>query len=121
MTSGRDGDTKVVAVPRPADPAGGTPYLMVLYGCSAGELLSLNRPSYTIGRGEDVDFQVVDAGISRHHARIAVNAGVVTVEDLHSTNGTRVNGQVLENACPLLDGDKVSIGTTTILKFTCHG
>jgi two-component system, cell cycle response regulator len=31
-----------------------------------------------------------------------------------------VNNQVLEQACPLLDGDKVSIGATTILKFTCH-
>ena len=82
MTSGRDGDTKVVAVPRPADLAAGTPYLMVLYGRSAGELLSLNRPSYTVGRGEDVDFHVDDAGISRHHARITVNAGVVTIEDL---------------------------------------
>ena len=120
-SSGRDGNTKVVAVPRPSDPGAGTPYLIVLRGRSAGELLSLSRPSYIVGRAEDADFHVDDDGISRHHARITVDAGVVTIEDLHSTNGTRVNDQILEQPCPLLDGDKISIGTITIVKFTCHG
>jgi pSer/pThr/pTyr-binding forkhead associated (FHA) protein len=84
-SSGRDGDTRVFAVPTPPDPAAGTPHLIVLRGRSAGELLSLNRPSYTVGRAEDADFHVDDDGISRHHARITVDAGVVTIEDLRST------------------------------------
>lgn len=115
------GNTRIVGPPSPPDDRG-TPYLIVLNGQLAGELLTLiDHSSYVIGRGDDADFRLIDAGISRHHARVSVDGEHVLVEDLHSTNGTRLNGAPLTFARELADGDKISVGTATILKFTWHG
>ena len=49
----------------------------------------LNR----LGRVEDNDFQINDDSISSHHCQIELKDGVITVWDLHSTNGTSIDGQ----------------------------
>jgi diguanylate cyclase (GGDEF)-like protein len=46
-----------------------------------------------------------------------VEAGGLHIEDLQSANGTRVNGQHVHGAI-LRDGDKIQVGSVTILKFT---
>jgi diguanylate cyclase (GGDEF)-like protein len=114
-------NTRIVGPPAaPDDP--GTPYLIVLNGQLAGELLTLvDHASYVIGRGDDADFRLIDAGISRHHALVSVDGERVLVEDLRSTNGTTLNGDRLTAVRELADGDKLSVGTATILKFTWHG
>ena len=47
---------------------------------------------------------------SRYHARIIVEPGGVSVEDLGSRNGTYVNGGRIEGRVRLQDGDKIRIG-----------
>src|SRR4029079_4099505 len=44
-----------------------------------------------IGRAPDVDVRLSDRGVSARHATIAVTGGRVLIQDLGSTNGTRVN------------------------------
>src|SRR5690606_33178230 len=66
------------------------------------------------------DLFVQDVGISRMHARIFSRGRDIFVEDLESANGTFLNGVVVNNQQRLQDGDKITLGSTTILKFTYH-
>jgi diguanylate cyclase (GGDEF)-like protein len=94
-------------------------YLIVLAGTNVGEMFKLSREATTIGRGQQADIQIIDEGISRRHARLVADNEAVYVEDLGSTNGTFVNGQKVARE-PLHDGDKIQVGSTTILKFSYH-
>src|SRR5262249_11776906 len=59
---------------------------------------------------------VIDAGtVSRQHARIRVQSGVATIEDLGSTNGTFVNGTRISTATQFTAGSKIALGTTELL------
>ena len=63
--------------------------------------------------GRDEALTRVDLpGVSRHHARLVIQDGVATVEDLGSKNGTFVNGSDAVGIAPLTDGDKVALGRT---------
>jgi diguanylate cyclase (GGDEF)-like protein len=71
-----------------------------------------------LGRAERADIRVLDDGVSREHAAIQRDGGKVVLVDLGSTNGTFCNGTRIEQRHDLSDGDKISIGATTILRFT---
>jgi len=94
-------------------------YLVVVAGqSSAGKMFKLDRTEMVIGRGEDADIQLDDEGVSRKHAKIILRSdGSVQLVDLNSTNGTLHNGERID-VRPLSDGDKIQIGSTTILKFS---
>jgi len=93
------------------------PYLIVLGGAQVGELHKIARARTTIGRSESADIQIADDGISREHVEILLEGDRVILRDLQSTNGTLCNGQPIE-VTDVVEGDKISIGPTTILKFT---
>jgi hypothetical protein len=67
-----------------------------------------------IGRGAEADVQLTDIGASRRHAELVLVDGRCELHDLGSTNGTLINGQRVE-AATMTDGDKIMIGTTTLL------
>ena len=46
-----------------------------------------------IGRAAKNDVRVLDPSVSRQHALVAVNSGEFVIQDLHSQNGTFVNGE----------------------------
>ncbi len=94
-------------------------YLIVLAGSNVGEMYRLEGPETVIGRATNATIRLNDDGISRRHARIVQVAGEVMIEDLKSANGTLVNGETVANRA-LQDGDKIRLGSTTILKFTYH-
>jgi diguanylate cyclase (GGDEF)-like protein len=91
--------------------------LVVIAGDSVGDVFTLDADGAVIGRGDEARIRIDDTGISRHHARVSVAGGQVRIEDLGSANGTWVNGERVETRL-LRDGDKVEVGSTTILKFT---
>jgi len=103
----------------PAPRAGGGPsaYLVVISGPSFGEMYKLKGERSTLGRGERTDIRVLDDGVSREHAAIEREGGKMVLVDLGSTNGTFCNGGRVTRH-DLTDGDKISIGATTILRFT---
>jgi len=111
-------DKTVVATSlAPAAPGGGKrAQLVVLAGANVGAMYSLYG-TLGIGRGRDADIRIQGDGISRQHARIRVGIEDVQFEDLGSTNGSFVNGE-RASRCPLQDGDKIQLGSATILKFT---
>ena len=75
-----------------------------------GTQIVLEGTFITIGRGDENDVALNADGISRHHARLVAADGAWQVEDLGSTNGTRVNNSRIEGARTLRDGDTVAFG-----------
>lgn len=67
-----------------------------------------------VGRGEDADVWINAAGVSRHHARVTLAAGGVTVEDLGSKNGTYVRGRRVSSPSTIADGDQIRVGSVVI-------
>ena len=94
-------------------------YLIVLQGSNVGEMHRLEGGESVLGRGTAATIRLGDDGVSRRHARIVVENNAVRIEDLGSSNGTLVNGQPVQSQA-LRDGDKIQLGSTTILKFTYH-
>lgn len=92
-------------------------HLIVLAGESLGQMFRIERQELVIGRAADADVRLQDDGVSRRHARICQEEGELCIEDLQSANGTLLNGDRIRRAV-LRDGDKIQVGSTTILKFT---
>jgi diguanylate cyclase (GGDEF)-like protein len=106
-----------------ASPTGGVKrdraYLVVLAGASVGEMYKVDGDKTIIGRGQKAQVRLLDDGISREHAQLVVEGSKIFLEDLGSTNGTFCNGLKVDRR-ELCDGDKILVGSTTILKFTYH-
>jgi diguanylate cyclase (GGDEF)-like protein len=94
-------------------------YVVVIVGPNVGETHELIGTS-EVGRTSATPIHLMDPEVSRRHARFVVEANRIVVEDLGSTNGTFVNGERIGGPRALADGDKIQIGTTTILKFSFH-
>jgi hypothetical protein len=89
-------------------------HLVVLTGPAAGARLPLG-PDETLGRGRPATLRIADPRASRRHARLRVAGGAVTVEDLGSKNGLRVNGVRADRGpVPLLPGDELVVGETAL-------
>jgi pSer/pThr/pTyr-binding forkhead associated (FHA) protein len=73
------------------------------------------RDGYLFGRGRDCDIAFDDAAVSKMHARLHLSDGVVTIEDLDSTNGTLLNGKRLDGTVALQRGDRIGLGTNQIV------
>jgi len=106
-----------------ASPTGGVKrdraYLVVLAGASVGEMYKVDCDKTVIGRGQKAQVRLLDDGISREHAQVVIEGNRIYLEDLGSTNGTFCNGLKVDRR-ELADGDKILVGSTTILKFTYH-
>ena len=76
------------------------------------------EPGLVLGRGEEADLRINDPGISRRHAEIRIHTAdgklTVSVVDLGSTNGTRVDGRRVQQAM-LRDGSQIVVGNTTVI------
>jgi len=63
-----------------------------------------------LGRGDVAEIRLDDPFASSRHAQLVLQAGVVVIEDLGSTNGTYLNEELLQGPAPLHSGDRVRIG-----------
>ncbi len=95
-------------------PAGADGELRILSGPGADTTVPVRAGSATIGREPECDLQVLDSEVSRRHAKVTIRGGVATIEDLHSGNGTYVNGDRILGSYTLAPGDRIEIGSATI-------
>ena len=79
-----------------------------------GQRYLLTGPVTVIGRGSEADIIVDDSGVSRRHLEIRLMQGHAIATDLHSTNGTFVEGHRVD-AATLLDGNTLTVGRTRIM------
>mgnify|MGYP001827885529 FL=1 len=85
------------------------PRLIVLGEPAAGAEFTLSKPALRIGRDERLDIWINHKSISHEHAEVQLRDGKVSVFDLDSANGMRVNG-VRTSRAILETGDIVQLG-----------
>ena len=98
-------------------------YLVVI---SSGQTFPLPWESTLVGRqdakvGIFPQINLADMKVGRRHANIRNRQGTFTVEDLNSTNKTRLNGVTLapNQEYPLKDGDILRFGSVEV-RFELH-
>lgn len=79
-----------------------------------GQRVEIREGHYVLGRNLECDIVVNDSNVSRRHAEFTCAAGEVSVRDLGSTNGTRVNGVVITSEQILQHGDTVGFGSVQV-------
>jgi diguanylate cyclase (GGDEF)-like protein len=84
--------------------------LVAYAGAALGRVFPIAPGDMIVGRAPDARVALLDSEVSRHHARIRLVEGLVEVEDLGSTNGTRVNGDLLHAPVTLRIGDRLEVG-----------
>src|SRR5689334_14873849 len=87
----------------------------VLEGIDKGRVFRELATPVTIGREEGNVVRLNDERVSRYHAKVQFDNGEIILTDLESTNGTRVNGNVI-TIRRLRAGDIISVGRS-LLKF----
>ena len=105
----------------------GTP-LAAAGSVAPARVVVFSSPSVPVGSGYDVGPVPVTIGradentitldgdeyASGHHARIESGRDGIWLHDLHSTNGTSVNGEPVEGRRRLHEGDLVRVGETEL-------
>jgi pSer/pThr/pTyr-binding forkhead associated (FHA) protein len=102
-----------------------------LHILDAGQILPLTgREDFTLGRSSegqsilpDIDlsaYRAYEKGVSRLHASLKIGGGQVTITDLGSVNGTRLNGRkILPNQAQALNnGDILTLGKLKVQVLT---
>ncbi len=93
--------------------------LVMSQGPQPGQTFPLDKDSLTLGRDPGNDIVINDPQVSRQHARITRQGGLMVIEDLGSTNGTFVNGMRLTGPHTLVSGDVIGLGDAVTLTY--HG
>ena len=89
--------------------------LKVSNGPAAGQVVGIPPEGMVFGRSEGgIGALGGDKEMSRRHARIGPEGGKLTVEDLGSRNGTRVNGTVISETTAVNPGDVIELGRTEL-------
>lgn len=88
----------------------------VTAGSDAGLVRDIEAPVIRIGARRGNDVQLSDAKVSGLHCEIRLDDRGYRLRDLDSTNGTYVNGAQIRHFT-LSDGDRIQIGSVTILQF----
>jgi hypothetical protein len=74
------------------------------------EAIPLERGEIVIGRDPSADVLIDAARVSRRHAALRARGSRHTLQDLGSSNGTRVNGVDVREPVLLQDGDAIELG-----------
>jgi len=64
----------------------------------------------SLGRSDECSIHINDDKLSRRHADISFNAGIHTITDFRSTNGTFINGDKIQESTRLRQGDLIRAG-----------
>lgn len=84
--------------------------LVIAEGKEAGREFEFDQATVLIGRTTECDVILYETGVSRKHAEISEEAGGFFIQDLGSSNGTRVNGEAISGRQALRSGDAISLG-----------
>ncbi len=92
--------------------------LLPLVDGAHGDQIAIAGDRAVLGRHPECDIVLDAAAVSRQHAQISHAGGENFIEDLHSRNGTFVNGRLVQGrVCGTADGDRLKICD---LLFTCY-
>lgn len=77
-----------------------------------GRRLVVGAAGVTLGRSRECDIVLEDPNVSRKHAEVRPRGGSWVVADLGSTNGSRLNGRLIEGSEVVKPGDEIEVGST---------
>jgi RNA polymerase subunit RPABC4/transcription elongation factor Spt4 len=80
-----------------------------------GQDFRLYEGKTTIGAGKKCDIVINDAEISAHHATILYRNGKFKIKDEFTTNGTFVNGEMIDDVGSMEDKSEIKMGRTIFL------
>ncbi|MHB8520452.1 MAG: FHA domain-containing protein [Limisphaerales bacterium] len=83
------------------------------------QVIELKLGTNRLGRAEDNDFPLEHATVSAHHCEIVWLNEAITVKDLHSTNGTFIDGRPIQEAALQL-GQVLCLGQVELLLESAH-
>jgi pSer/pThr/pTyr-binding forkhead associated (FHA) protein len=86
-------------------------------GPETGRVYTLVQPLVKIGRDLTNDIIIQDPEVSRFHARLRRVGTTFQVEDMGSTNGTRLNDVLVTKPTSLENDDSISLGTGVRLQY----
>ena len=103
--------------------------LIIIAGPNEGECYSVDTDVTVIGRGDDCQIQLADERASRNHSKVTLDTSAMVpgtsvplkrfvLEDMGSSNGTSLNGQILKAGMVMADGQVIGIGGTQVLFTT---
>ncbi len=73
--------------------------------------ISVQGPSFVIGRHASSHLAIADPTVSSRHAEVVFVDGDLFIRDLNSTNGTLLNGRRIQNLTGLRTGDVLHFGS----------
>lgn len=116
MTGSEEIHTIVLPTVQPSGGGSGKKHhLLVTAGPLEGREYVIHRFPYTIGSGLDNDLSIADSTVSRHHCELVQDdKGALCINDLHSTNGTSIEGVKVTSA-KLAANTLVQLGHTAII------
>jgi transcriptional regulator with GAF, ATPase, and Fis domain len=87
--------------------------VVVLRGPDRGRAARLDREELSIGTAPTAALCLTDPTVSRHHALLRLTARGLVLTDSGSTNGTRVDGRVIQSV-HVSPGDTIELGATRL-------
>ncbi len=87
-------------------------------GSPPGDDIRFETERAVLGRHPDCDVVLDSASVSRQHAQLLKESGQFFIEDLHSRNGTFVNGRLIQGRHLLQDGDRLKICDLTFTFYS---
>lgn len=81
-------------------------------GPQAGNDFVIRKQSVSVGRSLENDVVLDAADVSRRHAKLELEGQILTLTDLESTNGTKVNGRPITSRAVAV-GDRIAFGMST--------
>ena len=99
--------------PMPVDDGGQRRALLIYQESTAEEqIYPFTNDQLTIGRGRENDIQIKnDSKVSRYHCKLFRRGNNFYVEDIKSSNGTLVNGELITDR-RLFGGEEIVVGET---------
>jgi pSer/pThr/pTyr-binding forkhead associated (FHA) protein len=90
--------------------------LIILDGSQKDSYYPLGRRTNVIGRDEALMIQVLDERVSRKHLQITYDKdkNAYYALDMSSRHGVFINGSKISDQTRLADGDRITIGATTL-------
>jgi pSer/pThr/pTyr-binding forkhead associated (FHA) protein len=89
--------------------------LSVRRGRAAPIMRHFSQPEIILGRDPGCDIPLKDETVSTRHAQLSYHHGQWWLDDLASTNGTRLNKSPVKIATVLTSGDEIQCGKTRLV------